>query len=82
MDLITNLPSQQYCPLDILEAIQTQQINPLDLKYVLVYSIKKDPDKFYMQIHYRFLANRNAALWAKQNKTKNQRVWIPPSLYM
>ena len=73
---------QEYWPLDLLEAVQTRQIGITDLKYVLVYSVQKNPDKFCMKIHSRFIADHNAALWARKNKTNNQRLWIPPSLYM
>ena len=73
---------QEYCPLDLLEAVQTRQIGKKDLGYVLVYSVQKNPDKFCIKIHSKFYANLNAASWALKNKTKNQRMWIPPSLYM
>ncbi len=73
--------AQEYWPLDLLEALQTQQINIQDLKYVLVYSVVKDPGQFSITIHRKFFAARGAASWAQENKTKNQRLWIPPSLY-
>ncbi len=73
---------QEYWPLDLLEALQNKQICIKDLEYVLLYSVQKKPGKFCITIHKKFLVNHNAALWCQKNKTKNQRLWIPPSLYL
>ena len=82
MALATYYPGQEYWPLDILEAIQTRKIKNKDLKCILLYSLQKKPGKFYITIHHKLFATSKAALWARENKTKNQRLWIPPSLYI
>ncbi len=82
MAMATHYPGQEYWPLDILEAIQTKQIKIKDLKHILLYSLQKKPGKFNITIHYKLSATSKAVWWARENKTKNQRLWIPPSLYI